>query len=142
MTPRTFEINPVVKVCVVKDLHRNLFLLVIQSSEFTVVNGDVLLDVLSREGDFFVFALAIHAHKCPVRNSYGNSQEHDKERISNKATAVDKRQHALYKPGDGDDEACELEIGELTIALCETNKWSIFNRPCVCNANSGRGHCR
>ena len=98
-TQTTFEVDLSVKVRVVEDLHGNFFLSMIESLEFTVLDGDVLLDILARQNDLLIIAFPVHGCHCPVDDYDRDSKDDDEEDIGLESTTVDDGENALDTKG-------------------------------------------
>ena len=59
----TLEVNFTLKIRVVEDLHGNFLLAFVQLLELGVVDSDVLVNILARQLNFFVFPASVNAHK-------------------------------------------------------------------------------
>ena len=79
---QTVEINLPFEVRVMEDLHGYLLLPVVLRLEFRVVDRDVFLNVSLREFDLVVLALAVHAHRRPVRHGDRNAEQQQQEEAS------------------------------------------------------------
>ena len=123
----TVDLDLVVKVGVVEDLHGDLLLAKVLCLELGVLDGDVLLDVTAGELDLLVLAGAVHAHDCPVGNGDGDAHDEDKEEVSLEAATTEDGEGPLDDPGDAEDEGGEVEVGEVAIALSEADERRVFD---------------
>lgn len=114
---RTIKVNLSLEVSVMEDLHRNLFLAVVKLLELGVFDSDVLLDVLSRKLNLFVFTTTNATHNHPVCKSGRESGEKQDENVCLETTAVDERKKPFHKPRDDKNKGSKVIITELVIAL-------------------------
>lgn len=71
VSTRTLEVNFALKIRVVEDLHGNFLLAFVQLLELGVIDGDVVVNILARQLNLFVFSASVNAHKGPVTDSRG-----------------------------------------------------------------------
>ena len=64
-----------------KDLHGDLFLVVIFGFEVRVIGGDEFLNVDSGDGDLFVFPFTVNAHEGPISKSQRETEDEDEEDV-------------------------------------------------------------
>lgn len=121
-----------------KDLHRHLLLSAIMNLQSRVLNGDVFLNVLARELDLLVLALAVCTHNRPVRNRDGHAEEKDKEPVGVKAAIPDDGQPFLDEVGDAENEPGKDVVVERAIPLCEADEGGILYGRAVRHADGGR----
>ena len=67
----------------------NFFLSAIESLEFIVFDGDVLLDILARQNDLLIIAFPVHGCHCPVDDYDRDTKDDDEEDIGLESTTVD-----------------------------------------------------
>lgn len=65
------EINFALEIRVVEDLHGDFLLALVQLLELGVVDSDVLVNILARQLNLFVFPAPVNAHERPVADSRG-----------------------------------------------------------------------
>ena len=131
---QTIEVDLVLEVRVVEDLHGDLLLAEVLCLELRVLDGDVLVKGAAGELDLEVLAGTVDGHDCPVGDGDGETEENDEEDISLEATIANYGEGALDDVGNAKDEGGELRIGEVAIALCETDEGGVFD-------GGGSGDC-
>ena len=123
----TIEVDLVIEERVVEDLHRNLLLAEVLGLELRVLDGDVLLDIAARKLDLLVDTGTVRAHDGPVGGGDGDAEEKDKEDVGLEAAVAKDGEGALDEPGDAKDEGGELGVGEVAIALGETDEGGVLD---------------
>lgn len=123
----TVEVNLVVKVRVVEDLHGDLVFRGVEALELLVLDGDVVLNVLAWEDDLFVATTTNMAHDSPVCNGGRDARDDKEEEVGLDAATVDERKEPLEDVGDTDDECGEVEVAEGAISLCKTKLGGVLD---------------
>ena len=137
----TVDLDLVVKVGVVEDLHGDLLLAKVLCLELGVLDSDVFLDVAAGKLDLLVLAGAVHTHDGPVADGDGEAEEEDKEDISLEAAIAYDGDGPLDEPGHAENEGGELVVGEVAVALREANEGRIFNGGGVRDGDGVGRHC-
>ena len=86
----------------------NFFLSAIESLEFIVFDGDVLLDILASQNDLLVLAFPVHGCHRPVGDYDRDTKDDDEEDIGLESTTVDDGENALDDKGHAEDEDGEV----------------------------------
>ena len=110
-----------------EDLHGDLLLAEVLCLELRVLDGDVLVKGAAGELDLEVLAVTVDGHDCPVGDGDGDTEENDEEDISLEATIANYGEGALDDVGNAKDEGSELRVGEVAIALGETDEGGVFD---------------
>ena len=92
---------------------------------FGIIALGVMCNVLNTLGD-------ITLKKGPVKDSRSSSpvedaEEEDEEEVGLPAAVAEDGEGALDEPWDAKDEAGELSIGEVAVALCETDEGCVLD---------------
>lgn len=109
-----------------ENLHRDLVGPAVVNLEARVLDFDVFFNVLARELDLLVDALAVDTHSHPECNSDRKTCKEQEEDIGLRTTVPDDWNPFFKKVGDAEDESGEDEVGERTIALCKALNRGIF----------------
>lgn len=105
----TLEINLLVKVRVVENLHGDLSVLVL-FLKLLVLEVQIVADGFTGELDLFIHPLSEFRFKSPVCDSDRDTEENDEEPVS--LPALGQRKKTLDDPWAKDDGSRELVVGE------------------------------
>jgi hypothetical protein len=137
---QTSEVNFTLKIRVVEDLHGNFLFAFVQLLELGVVDSDVLVNILARQLNLFVFPVSVNAHKGPVTDSRGCTKYEKQEQVGFETTILDDGSEGFDNIRDDKDEDGQMDVAKRTIALCETDEGRILDSGVLCDPHCGGGH--
>lgn len=113
----TLDLNLVLEVRVVEDLHGNLDLAVVLGLELGVEDGHVLLDVLARENNVAPAVAANVGHESPVADDGREAREEEEEGVDGREREVRDREDLPEEVGDCDHSCAHVVVAERAVTI-------------------------